>query len=50
MECSCGQYAKICVFLSFCVFTLNFHMIKEIINIDEIDEANISTAAGNLDK
>ena len=44
------QHVKICVFLSVCVITLNFYIVEEVIDMDEINEASISTAARNWDK
>ena len=38
------------VFLCVCVVTSNFSILDEVIDVDEIDKANISAAAGKQDK
>ena len=45
-----GQYVKISVCVWVCVVTSNFYIIDEVIEVDEIDKANISTAAAKKDK
>ena len=45
-----GQYVKISVCVWVCVVTSNFYIIDEVIEVDEIDKANISAAAAKKDK
>ena len=46
MEPSCGHYVKISVCVSICDVTSKFYIVYEVTEVDEIDEANISAAAG----